>query len=318
MKKRFAKKIALFGLMGVALTAGLVDAQSKKLTAVAASLGSLGNPFFVRMGQGVTEQAKAIGGAGVKVYVDSADYDLSKQSAQIDNYIANKVEILVLNAVDPKGMVSAVKRAKAAGITVVGADVGVDEGADAIITSNNVQAGELACQFIVDRLKGVGNVVILNGPPVTAVTDRVKGCKAVFAKARGIRILSDNQNAEGNRDGGLRVMQGLLTANRKIDAVFAINDPTGLGAELAIKQARREKEMFITGVDGAPDAEVALKDKTSIYLASAAQDPYTMAAEAVKIGQEIRDGKRKSEGKTILVPVKLITRDNIASYKGWK
>ena len=312
------KKTMMFGLAAVILTAGFTSAQMKKPTSVAASLGSLGNPFFVRMGQGVTDKAKELGGAGVKITVDSADYDIGKQSAQIDNYIAQKVEILVLNAVDPKGMIPAVRRAKAAGMTVIGADVGVDEGADAIITSNNVQAGELACQFIVDRLKGVGNVVILNGPPVTAVTDRVKGCKAVFAKAKGIKLLSDNQNAEGSRDGGLKVMTDLLTANKKISAVFAINDPTGLGAELAIKQAKREKEMFITGVDGAPDAEIALKDKTSIYLASAAQDPYTMATTAVQLAQDIRDGKRKGDGKVQLVPVKLITRDNIGTYKGWK
>lgn len=309
------KKVFLVGLI---LSLTVVSAQQTPLTSVATSLGSLGNPFFVRMSQGVSDQAKKLGGASVSVVADSADYDIGKQTAQIDNYIAKKAQILVLNAVDPKGMVPAVRRAKAAGMIVIGADVGVDEGADAIITSDNVNAGVLACRFIATRLKGKGNVVILNGPPVTAVTDRVTGCKKELARSKGIKILSDNQNAAGSRDGGLDKMQGLLTAFPKIDAVFAINDPTGLGAELAIKQARREKEMFITGVDGAPDAEVALKDPTSIYLASAAQDPYLMATQAVKIGNDIRTGKRKSEGKVILVPVKLITRANIASYKGWQ
>ena len=311
------KKTVMAGMAALLLSASLTSAQQSKLSSVAASLGSLGNPFFVRMGQGVSEKAKELGGDGVKVAIDSADYDIGKQSAQIDNYIASKVEVLVLNAVDPKGMIPAVKRAKAAGMIVVGADVGVDEGADAIITSDNVQAGALACQFIADKLKGRGNVVILNGPPVSAVTDRVKGCKDVLAKTK-IKILSDNQNAEGSRDGGLKVMTDLLTAFKNINAVFAINDPTGLGAELAIKQAKREKKIFITGVDGAPDAEVALKDKTSIYLASAAQDPYSMAATAVQLAQDIRDGKRKGDGKVQLVPVKLITRENVATYKGWK
>ena len=311
------KKTVMAGMAALMLSASLTSAQQSKLSSVAASLGSLGNPFFVRMGQGVSEKAKELGGDGVKVAIDSADYDIGKQSAQIDNYIASKVEVLVLNAVDPKGMIPAVKRAKAAGMIVVGADVGVDEGADAIITSDNVQAGALACQFIADRLKGRGNVVILNGPPVSAVTDRVKGCKDVLAKTK-IKILSDNQNAEGSRDGGLKVMTDLLTAFKNINAVFAINDPTGLGAELAIKQAKREKKIFITGVDGAPDAEVALKDKTSIYLASAAQDPYSMAATAVQLAQDIRDGKRKGDGKVQLVPVKLITRENVGTYKGWK
>ena len=110
------RKTVMFAVAATVLCAGLTSAQQKKLSSVAASLGSLGNPFFVRMGQGVSDKAKEIGGAGVKVAVDSADYDIGKQSAQIDTYIANKVEVLVLNAVDPKGMVPAVKRAKAAGI----------------------------------------------------------------------------------------------------------------------------------------------------------------------------------------------------------
>ncbi|GEM87446.1 ABC transporter substrate-binding protein [Meiothermus granaticius] len=304
-------------LLGSALVVGLVWAQSQQLTKVATNLGSLGNPFFIRMGQGVTDAAKKIN-PNVQVIVEAADYDVGKQSAAIDNYIAAGVQILVLNPADPEALVPAVKRAKAAGMTVVSADVGIKEGADAIITSNNVQAGVLACQFIADRLKGNGNVVIINGPPVTAVTDRVAGCKQVFAKYPGIKILSDNQNAGGSRDGGLKVMTDLLTANPKIDAVFAINDPTGIGAELAIRQAKREKEMFITAVDGSPDAVKALKDPNSIFLASSAQDPYTMAARALEIGWQIRTGKMKPQTAPILIPVQLITKQNVNSYRGWE
>jgi ribose transport system substrate-binding protein len=305
-----------FALSVLCLSAS--EAQQRRLTNVAASLGSLGNPFFVRMAQGVSDRSRALGGPATKVVLDSADYDLRRQSAQVDDYISRGVDILVLNAVDPKGMVPAVKRAKAAGMTVIAADVGIDEGADALITSNNVQAGALACQFIADRLLGTGSVVILNGPAATAITDRVRGCKSALAKYTGIKILSDDQNAEVSRDGGLRVMTELLKRFQKIDAVFAVNDPSGLGAEVAIRRAKRAGTMFITGVDGGPDAEAALRDQGSIYLASAAQDPYTMAAAAVQLGQEIRDGKRKSGGQLQLIPVRLITRENISTYKGWR
>lgn len=284
------------------------------LKGVGVTLGSMGNPFFATLAKGAEDKAKELGGSGVKVTVDSADYDLGKQTNQIDNFIAAKMDVIVINPVHPEGIMPAVMRAKEANIPVIAVDAGA-EGVDAMITSNNVQAGEKACQYIVDRLKGRGDVVIINGPPVTAVTDRVKGCKDVFAKHPGIKILSDNQNGQGSREGGLDAMSNLLTANPKIDAVFAINDPTGTGADLAARQAKRT-EFFIVGVDGAPVAVEALNDKDSLFAATAAQDPLRMAKEGVEIGYQVKQGKAPKE-KTILIPVELITRDNVKTYKGW-
>lgn len=191
----------------------------------------------------------------------SSGYDLGQQVSQIDNFIAAKVDMIILNAADSKGIGPAVKRAKEAGIVVVAVDVAA-EGADATITSDNTQAGEMACKYITDRLKGKGNVVIINGPPVSAVQNRVEGCQTEFRRHPDIKVLSDNQNAKGSREGGLEVMTSLLAANPKIDGVFAINDPTAIGADLAAKQAQRN-EFFIVGVDGSPDGEEALKRENS-------------------------------------------------------
>lgn len=282
---------------------------------VGATFGDIGNPFFFTMGKGVDFAAKHID-PNAKVTVLSANYDLNTQVSQIENFIAAGADIIVLNAVDTKGIAHAVQEAKNAGIMVVAEDVNADGGVDATITSNNFQAGTQAAQFVVDKLKGKGNVVIVNGPPVSAVIDRVAGAKSVFAKYPGIKVLSDGQNAGGNREGGLRVMTDLLTAFPKLDAVFAINDPTGIGCELAIKQANRQKQMFVVGIDGSPDAVVALNDKASVFLASASQDPYTMATRGVEIAYGILQGKRP-EKNLILIPTTLITSGNVASYKGW-
>jgi ribose transport system substrate-binding protein len=150
---------------------------------------------------------------------------------------------------------------------------------------------------------------------VTSVQDRVAGALDVFKKNPDIKILSQDQNAGGSRDGGLRVMTDLLTAFPKIDAVFAINDPTGIGCDLAAKQAQRN-DFFIVGVDGSPDGVSALKAKGSLFEATPAQDPYAMAEKAVEVGADILQGK-KPEKDTILVPVKLITRENVNDYQGW-
>ena len=71
------------------------------------------------------------------------------------------------------------------------------------------------------------------------------------------------------------VMTDLLTAFPKLDAIFAINDPTGIGRDLAAKQAQR-KDFFIVGVDGSPDGATTLKSKGSLFEATPAQDPYQL------------------------------------------
>lgn len=288
--------------------------QNTKLRSVAVTVGDLSNPFFVLMGRGAEAEAKKIGG-NVRTTVVSSGYDLNQQFNQVENFIAADTDLIILNAGDSKGIAPAVEKAKLAGIAVIAVDTGAEGGVDATITSNNLQAGQISCQYIAARLKGKGNVVIINGPPVVSVVERVNGCEQELAKNPGIKVLSKDQNAEGSRDGGLRVMSDLLTSFTKIDAVFAINDPTGVGAELAAKQAKRS-EFFIVGVDGAPEAKDAIEDKSSLFVATAAQDPLGMTQKAVQVGNDILHGK-KPDNPNILIPVKLITRDNVREYKAW-
>ena len=92
--------------------------------------------------------------------------------------------------------------------------------------------------------------------------DRVVGCKNVFGKNPGIKVLSSDQDAKGSRKGGLTVAQGNLTRFPKIDAIFAINGPQAIGTDLAACQQSRTG-IVITAVDGAPDIEAALKDPAS-------------------------------------------------------
>jgi ribose transport system substrate-binding protein len=309
---RCGLKTACSLLLAISLTTPLL--AQKKLNVVAVTVGDLGNPFFVQIAHGAEAAAKKIN-PGVKFQSESSNYDVNNQTNQLDNFVANGANLILLNAADSKGIAPAVLRAKAAGVTVVAVDVGAEGGVDATVTSNNKQAGQLDGKLVADRLKGKGQIVIVNGPPVTAVTDRVAGFLEEIKKSPDIKILSQDQNAGGSRDGGLRVMTDLLTAFPKIDAVFAINDPTAIGCDLAAKQAQR-KDFFIVGVDGAPDVVPSLKDKDSLIVASAAQDPYTMAGKAVEIGYDIINGKKPAQELT-LIPVDLITKDNVDQYKGW-
>ena len=193
-------------------------------------------------------------------------------------------DLILVNAADPRAIAPAVKRAQAAGIPVIAVDVAA-AGADATVQTDNTRAGEIACQFMAEKMGGKGNVIIENGPQVSAVIDRVNGCKAALAKAPAIKILSSDQDAKGSREGGMNAMQGYLTRFPDIQGVFTINDPQAIGTDLAARQLNRSG-IVITSVDGAPDIVGALKGPTQVQ-ASASQDPYTMGKLAVQIGDGI-------------------------------
>ncbi len=300
-------------LAGAALVVATGTVSAKDLNSIGITLGTLGNPFFVAMTQGAEAEAKKIN-PNVKVNTASADYDLNKQFTQIDNFIASGVDLILINAADAKAIAPAIKRAQAAGIVVVAVDVAA-AGADATVQTNNVQAGEIACQFIADKLgEAGGKVIIQNGPQVSSVIDRVNGCKEVLAKNPKIEILSSDQDGKGSREGGLNIMQGHLTRFPQIDAVFTINDPQAVGSDLAAKQLGRS-EFIITSVDGAPDIETALKGNTLVQ-ASASQDPYKIAQTAVDVGYKIMNGEKPADP-MILMESTLVTRDNVGEYQGW-
>lgn len=277
------------------------------------SVGSLGNPFFVACVKGATAEAKKLN-PNTTVTATSADYDLNKQATQIDNFIAAGDQMILLNAVDPVAIFPAIKRAQAQGIVVAAFDVAA-RGADVTVQTNNVKAGQITCQYLADNIDHKGNVVILNGPPVSSIVDRVKGCEGVLKKYPDIKVLSANQDAKGSRDGGFAVMQGLLTRFPHIDGVFGINDPTSIGADLAAHQLKRT-HLKIVSVDGAPDIEAALKQPGNLIIASAAQNPYEIAVKATELGAQIVEGHKPAQTMILLDP-QLITRQNVGSYKGW-
>jgi len=307
------KKKAVFAAalcLGFALQGA--HAADKQLKSIGITVGSLGNPYFVTIVHGAEAKAKQIN-PNAKVTAVSADYDLNKQFTQIDNFISAHVDMILLNATDPKAIEPAVKKAQAAGIVVMAVDVAAS-GANATVQTDNVKAGEISCEYLSKKLNGKGNVIIQNGPQVSAVIDRVNGCKQVLAKSPGIKILSDDQDGKGSREGGMNVMQGYLTRFPKLDGLFAINDPQAIGSDLAAKQLHRSN-IVITSVDGAPDIETALKTDTMVQ-ASASQDPWKMAQTAVQVGYEIMNGKKPANPMIEMTP-QLVTRDNVSSYKGW-
>ena len=303
----------LMAAAAFALAALPAVAADKVPERVGITVGTLGNPFFVPLVKGAEDAIKAAA-PDAEITVVSADYDLNKQSSQIDSFIASGVTLLVLNAVDSEAVGPATKRAKDAGMTVVAVDV-TAAGGDLAVRTDNTQAGRITCDYLAKAIDGKGDFIIINGPPVSSIIDRVTGCKEALAAYPDINLLSDDQDGKASRDGGFQVMQGLLTRFPKIDAVFGANDPTAIGAELAAKQFNRT-EMIIGGVDGSPDFVDALQKDGTLLVASASQDPYGMSKQAAELGLKLMAGETPPET-DVLLQTELVTRDNAPGWTAW-
>ena len=305
---------ALTVAMVFALTMPAAPASAAELKRIGVTVTDLGNPFFVRIARGVENSARKIAGPGVKVDVFSSAYDLKRQNEQIDTFIRRKVDLIMLIAADPVAIEPAVRRAQAAGIHVIALDVRA-AGADATFTTDNVEAGEVACQHIVDRLHGKGKLVILSGPAVSSITDRVSGCMTKINAAPGIEVLSSDRNGGGSSEGAFSKMTDILTQFPHIDAVFAINDPTAIGVEEAARQAGR-KEFFIVGIDGAPKVKARMREADSLIVATVAQMPDVLAQKAVESGYALIQ-KQKLEKTLFMTPAVLLTPDMPADSGDW-
>ena len=276
-----------------------------ELRSVGVSLSDMGNPFFIQIARGVEVAARRIGGLKVKIYATSCGYDLQRQLDQLNRFIDMKVDLIVLTAVDPEAVKPVVARARAAGIRVVAVDV-VAGGVDVTVMTDNLQAGRLACEFIAERLKRRGKIVIINGPHLSSVIERVQGCLDVVGRYPGLELLSSDRDAGGSTPGGFATMTELLGKYPRIDAVFSINDPTALGAERAAFQAGR-KEFFVVSVDGSPSVVSRMQGGGSLIAATIAQRPALQAQKAVDIGFSMLGGAPELAEKTILIPAFVVT-----------
>ncbi len=286
-------------------------AEAKDLKSVGITLGPLGNPFYVALAKGMESEVKKIN-PDAEVTAVSHDYDLNKEVTAIETFIGAGTDIIFVNAADSEAIEPTVKKAIAAGITVVGVDAGA-KGALVNLTVDHTAAGRVSCQYLADYLGHKGKVVIIDSVPMVAIAQRVEGCKEAIAQYPDMEVISSDQRGDGSRDSGLKVMQTLLTRFPEIDGVFSINDQMAIGANLAAKQLGRT--VAITGIDGSPEAEEALKTDT-LFVGSAAQSPFNVGAQAVRVGYDLFQGNAP-ESDVILIEPTIVNRENIGEYQGW-
>ncbi|WP_424246398.1 ABC transporter substrate-binding protein [Collimonas pratensis] len=298
-------KMARCAVLGACLMAGMAQAAPLK---IGMSFQEVNNPYFVTMKQALEEAAASI---GATVIVTDARHDVSKQTSDVEDMVQKRIDILLLNPTDSVGIQSAVKAAKAKGVVVVTVDANAQGPVDSFVGSKNFDAGQLACTYLANDLKGQGDVAILDGIAVVPILERVRGCKDALAKFPGIKIVA-TQNGKQERDQALTVTENILQANPKLKGMFSVNDTGSLGALSAIESSG--KDVKLVSVDGAPDAIKAILKKDSKFIATAAQYPRDQVRLALGVALAKKWGANVPA--SIPVDVKLIDK-KLASTFSW-
>ncbi|MET8879590.1 ABC transporter permease/substrate-binding protein [Streptomyces rubiginosohelvolus] len=297
--------------LAVALVVGAVSyfnsGSSGGTKKVGMSLSTLNNPFFVQMKEGAQAEAEK---AGIDLTVTDAQNDASQQANQLQNFTSSGVSSIIVNPVDSDAVGPGVRSANKADIPVIAADRGVNKADTAtLVASDNVAGGKLAADALADKLGGKGSIVILQG---TAGTSASRERGAGFAE--GLKAYPDikvvaKQPADFDRTKGLDVMTNLIQSHPGVTGVFAENDEMALGAVKALGN-KAGKSVSVVGFDGTPDGLKAVEAGT-LY-ASVAQQPAELGKIAVQ--NAVKAAKDEKVASTVKVPVKVVTRENVADF----
>jgi len=255
---------------------------------IAATCLTLTNPFFKTI-QDAMEAEAALHGYDV-LYL-SGDNDVAKQRNQVKDFIVRGAAAIAINPCDSKAIGAAIKEANAAGIPVFTFDIKCQD-PDAKVVShlgtNNFQGGQLAAEALIEAIgESGGEVVVLDFPAVESCIERVRGFDEVIGRFNASRPPGEAKievvarlPGDGSKEKSLRAAEDALQAHPGIIGIFAINDPSGLGAVAALEKAGKQDQVTVIAFDGQPEGKQAIKDG-KIY-ADPIQFPDKIGRETVK------------------------------------
>lgn len=241
----------------------------------------------------------------------ASERDLGRQISQIENFVAQKVEAIIVCPVDSKGIGKGIKAANAAGIPVFTADVAAQEGEVIChVASDNLEGGRLAGEYLAKLLDGKGQIAIINQPLATALSDRVEGFREAMAQYPEIEIVKD-VNGDGVRDRAMQATTDVLQAHPNLRAIFGINDDSALGALDAVADLDRE-DVIIIGYGATPPAcDAILNDRP--LKAEVAQYPRKIGEQMIEM---IAKYFRGEEVPAVLpVPVGIVDKNSLQEAK---
>jgi inositol transport system substrate-binding protein len=283
-------------------------AGQPKPIVIGVSLLNLSNEFIVMLNKAMEGKAKEL---GVELIVSDAQRNAEKQVQQVESFIAQKVDAIILNPCESEASSPAVDKALGAGIPIVNVNSETRSTPTAFVGSRDEESARIAMDFIAKKLGGKGNIVMMHGfMGQAAQIKRDQGAREVLAKQPGLKLLAD-QTAEWDRAKAMTLMENWIQSyGDKIDAVFAQNDEMGMGALIALEQAKRKDKVTVASVDAIADALDAVKEGR--LDATVFQDAKGQGAGAVETAVKIV--KKEPHEKQLYLPFQLVTKANVAQY----
>ena len=285
---------------------GNSPAGAKSRGLIGVSLLTLDNPFFKVIGDNITSEGAK---HGYQTIVVSGDKDVAKQGNQIKDFIVQKVSAIVLSPCDSKSIIPVIQEANAAGIPVFTVDIPCNEPGVKIVTqvaTDNYGGGKEAGHAMIEALgEAGGKIAVLHLKQAESCILRVKGFTEVInahnagGKAK-VEIVSELDGG-GAKDKGYKAAEDMLQAHPDMVGIFAINDPSALGARGALEKAGKADKVVIIGFDGQPEGKQAIKDG-KIY-ADPIQFPDKMGVEVVRAF--LRHSKGEELPPQMLIPTSL-------------
>ncbi|GHJ47159.1 D-ribose ABC transporter substrate-binding protein [Catellatospora sp. TT07R-123] len=276
--------------------------------------------FFQKMEKG-TREAVAAKGWEFKLHDEKSDENEMVTGAQA--LIDQGVDVLIISPFKPSALGPIIAKAKAKGVPVIVDDIG-GGGApyDAIVISDNAGGGKLAAEYMAKQIAANGktskNVASITCEPSAVYAARRNAGFKEAIEGLGFKVvaeLSGNSKAEE----GYKVMKDIMAKNPDVAGVFSCNDPMGVAAANAVKDAGKNPVTDIVTVGFNADPEALTAIKGGGLAATVAQDPAAMGALTVKLAGQALSKEAITFGnaaeREVFNPVLLVTKDNVATIK---
>lgn len=261
--------------------------------------------FFTQMNEGAKEAAEA---AGCELTIANANNDSDTQNSDIENFITQGVDALIVVAIDVNGVIPGVNAAKEAGITVVAIDAELEEGAaDTFVGVDNEEAGAEAAQWFVDEGYADGSSYgVVDAKNSYIQNLREDSFRSVIDEAGA--VYTQSVSGDNVQEKAATAAQNLITAQPDLDYIYTTGEPATVGAVASLPADSNTK---IIGWD--LTAEVIAAIDSGSVSAIVQQNPKQEGVEAVNEIVAILGGA-EPQG-FISVPITIVTKDNVDDYR---
>lgn len=308
MKKNI-KRLLTLGL-ALCMLCSVVPAFAEDSTVtIGVTLMNFSTEFSIGLNDYMKAKAAEMG--DVELVIVDAGGDPAKQVQQIETFIAQDVDAIIMQPQEQEACSPAVDKAKEAGIPIVNCNSLTTSEPDAYVGSNDTESAEIAMGYIAEQLGGKGNVLMMHGHAgQTAELKRTEGAQNILAQYPDM-VLLDEQTADWDRAEAMSLMENWISAyGDQIDAVFCQNDEMALGALNALIQMNQKEDVIVVGVDAIADALQSVKEgklDATVY-----QDCKGQAEGSVEAAYKLAKGETVE--KEILIPFILVTAENVDEY----